>query len=531
MDVMPEILIPVLAVAALLVGATGTWSPCGFSMVETLGPGGHTGGRQTTAAACATFLPGAIVGALFTFGGLAMLGSLIHGAGSTVALVAAAMIALLAAVAEVRGVRIAPQIRRQLPEHWRRVMPMPVAAALYGMLLGLGFTTFVLTFGVWALAGISFALGVPEAGLAIGLGFGIGRALPVIAIAPIADRPLGQRLLTLMAERPGLYRGIRAADAMALLAAALVIGAATPALAEEPSDSTSPVPEAPTGATSPDEPLDESTVPDESVDEATDEATDENADDPGADPAANSPVSRMNAAANPATGPDGAFAFQRKSGKKSVVVVGGQSTTYDGSSPAFGPGMVLLARSKAVQILNSETGEVMGSFSAPGVDAVAASSEWVAYRVRQKGKDAIFVRQLNLDGTVDAKRRIVRSNRRGHLSRPSLNGSRLVYAVNRPTYSRILIKPLDGGSVIRARNSTSAVLTAPSLGDQQLAFVVTNRGGYELRLRNLGGGSERALRKTKHNRPLTSTAIGESRVYVTVQSGKKPNPRIISNRP
>ena len=41
--------------------------------------------------------------------------------------------------------RIVPQIRRQLPEHWRRAMPMPLAAALYGVLLGLGFTTFVLT--------------------------------------------------------------------------------------------------------------------------------------------------------------------------------------------------------------------------------------------------------------------------------------------------------------------------------------------------------------------------------------------------
>ena len=56
---------------------------------------------------------------------------------------------------------IVPQIRRQVPEHWRRVLPMPLAAALYGVLLGLGFTTFVLTFGVFALAAIAFALGDP----------------------------------------------------------------------------------------------------------------------------------------------------------------------------------------------------------------------------------------------------------------------------------------------------------------------------------------------------------------------------------
>ena len=31
-------------------------------------------------------------------------------------------------------------------------MPLPLAAGLYGVLLGLGFTTFILTFAVWALA-------------------------------------------------------------------------------------------------------------------------------------------------------------------------------------------------------------------------------------------------------------------------------------------------------------------------------------------------------------------------------------------
>ena len=47
-------------------------------------------------------------------------------------------------------------------------MPMPLAAALYGVLLGLGFTTFVLSFGVWALAGVSLAVGDPSLGLLLG---------------------------------------------------------------------------------------------------------------------------------------------------------------------------------------------------------------------------------------------------------------------------------------------------------------------------------------------------------------------------
>src|SRR5688500_10279268 len=136
-----------LAGAALLIGATGAFSPCGFSVVETLGPTGHTGGRRTTVAACIAFVPGAIAGGLLTFGSLALVGDLLHGAGGTVALAVAAAIAVAAALLELRGTRIVPQIRRQLPEHWRRLMPMPVAASLYGVLLGIGFTTFVLSFG------------------------------------------------------------------------------------------------------------------------------------------------------------------------------------------------------------------------------------------------------------------------------------------------------------------------------------------------------------------------------------------------
>ncbi len=183
-----------LACAALLIGLTGAWSPCGFSMVETIGLSGDGGRRRTTIASCIAFAPGAVVGGIATFGLLSALGELIHGVGGQAAYLVAAAIAIAAAVAEARGTRIVPQIRRQLPESWRWTMPMPVAAALYGILLGLGFTTFVLSFGVWALAGISLALGDPAAGLVIGAAFGVGRALPVVLVAPVVDRRIGSQV-------------------------------------------------------------------------------------------------------------------------------------------------------------------------------------------------------------------------------------------------------------------------------------------------------------------------------------------------
>ena len=62
-----------LAAAALLIGATGTFSPCGLSVIETIGPTGHLGGRRPTIAACLAFLPGAVAVGLLTFGSLAWL--------------------------------------------------------------------------------------------------------------------------------------------------------------------------------------------------------------------------------------------------------------------------------------------------------------------------------------------------------------------------------------------------------------------------------------------------------------------------
>jgi hypothetical protein len=219
------VLTATLMAAALAAGVTGAWSPCGFSMVETLAPHGYARRLRTSLAACATFALGALAGGAVTFGGLALLGAAL-GAGGPVALGLAAVVAVAAAAAEARGLRIAPQIRRQVPEAWRRVLPVPLAAAGYGVLLGLGFTTFVLSFAVWALAGASIALGDPALGLAMGVAFGAGRALPVIGLAPFAGTDRGGAITAAMCERPAILLSLRRVDAFALAACALALGTA-----------------------------------------------------------------------------------------------------------------------------------------------------------------------------------------------------------------------------------------------------------------------------------------------------------------
>ena len=211
-----------LVVAALVAGVAGAWSPCGFSMVDTLAPHGYARRMRVTLVACAAFAAGALAGGVATFGGLALLGDALGTGGGAAAAVAAAAL-LVAAAGDAAGRRIVPQVRRQVPEPWRRVLPVPLAAALYGVLLGLGFTTFVLTLAVWVLAGFSVALGNPVIGALVGVAFGLGRALPVAVMAPLAGAPTGLWLTELMAERPGILRGFRTVDALALSACAVAV--------------------------------------------------------------------------------------------------------------------------------------------------------------------------------------------------------------------------------------------------------------------------------------------------------------------
>lgn len=222
---MLSLLVAFGAVTAAVAGFAGAWSPCGFSMVDTIGTALGDARRLVMIFATATFTIGALAGGMVTFGGLSLLGELLgHGATGLRDALAGAL-ALAAAFADWRGWKIAPQIRRQVPERWRWIMPLPLACGLYGLLLGLGFTTFVLSFAVWALAGISFAANSAILGAVVGAAFGVGRALPVLWIAPRLGTERGDLALERLALEPRLWLGLRRLDAIGLtLCAAALAG-------------------------------------------------------------------------------------------------------------------------------------------------------------------------------------------------------------------------------------------------------------------------------------------------------------------
>jgi hypothetical protein len=455
----------ILAAAALLIGLTGTWSPCGFSMVETIGPTGHTGGRRTAVAASLTFVPGAVAGGILTFGALAAFGGLVHDAGR-LAYLAAAAVAAVAAVAEARGTPIVPQIRRQLPEHWRRVLPMPVAAAMYGVLLGLGFTTFVLSFGVWALAGISFAVGEENAGIVVGAAFGIGRAAPIALLAPLSDRTLGIRSLELMSERPALYRGARLGDALALVAAAAVLTAT-----------------------------------------ATAGAAQIEADD-AADPSVD--------------GPDLVWQLPDRSG---ILRREGQRIPLPGGHPAVGGPYVAVVAGPAIRILDRTNLGLINEVDAPGADAVAVSDSWLVYRARRDGRDVMLSRSIADPRSPGEERAISGASGLEQLGIPGLSGNLLVFAIAKPRVNRIVKYGLDTGAGRTILASRTDALSSPSVRRGQkstkLLYVRISGKRQRLMLKRLGGKGHGNSLYARRGRKvmLWSTALSAERAYVTLLQG------------
>ncbi|MEA2311224.1 MAG: hypothetical protein QOE28_1192 [Solirubrobacteraceae bacterium] len=423
----------VLVVAAVAAGITGAWSPCGFSMVDTLGPQGYAGRLRTTLLACATFAAGALAGGIATFAGLSALGRAL-GAGGAAAAAVAAVIALAAALGEARGTRIVPQVRRQVPESWRRVLPVPLAAGLYGILLGLGFTTFILSFAVWALAGVSVALGDPHLGLLIGLGFGAGRTLPVIVLAPAARTEWGADAHAAMAERPRILRALRAADAVALAACAAALLAA--------------------------------------------------------------PAQAATIFAQPATDPSadgGLLAFQRPGGS-GVLAQGKRRDAAPGAHPAVGGGLLAYLDAGGVQVRSRTDPAYALTLPATGADAVAVSAGWVAWRQREGSTDVLVASPL--PPAAPAPRRVASAGSPAQLGRPSLDASRLLFHVAGRSSSRIVQIDLPTGKRATLRTQARALLLNPSALGGKLLYVRSTYQRQQLLLGRLAPAStsgDRAL--------------------------------------
>jgi len=287
-------------------------------------------------------------------------------------------------------------------------MPVPLAAGLYGVLLGLGFTTFILTFAVWALAGVSVALGDPQLGLLVGLGFGLGRLLPVVILAPAAGRRWGIEAHAAMAERPGILRGLRVADAVALALCAVTLATA-PAQAAQRAH-----------------------------------AVARNASDPSA------------AGSVLAWSAPGGVGFLRN---------GGSTWKAPGAHPAVAAGRLAWLAGGAVHVEGAAPARL--AIPAPGADALAVAPAWVAWRAQENGRDVLHTAALPT-GTPGPSYTAPAGR---ELGRPALEGDALFFHRTTGTGSVIDRIDLTTGAQQTLRSQRRVLLLNPSAAGGRLVYV------------------------------------------------------------
>lgn len=179
-------------------------------MVETFTPAG-CGGRQRQVTAIACFTLASIAAAAALGAACGALGALVPQ--RRWLLVAAGMIAAVAALREAGILRFGvPDLRRQVPEHWRRTLPLPVWSSGYGAILGSGFGTYQPAGTYWVLLCAITATGRPALGAVCMALFGLARGLMVVVPG---RTPVGRFASG--------YRLIRPANALILFALAAVL--------------------------------------------------------------------------------------------------------------------------------------------------------------------------------------------------------------------------------------------------------------------------------------------------------------------
>lgn len=195
-------------------------------MIETITPA-VCGSRRRQRLALAGFTVGAVCASLVVGGLLGLTGSLL---GAQRAILAVAAVALVAAAREVGLLRIRlPQSRRQVPERWRAVLPLPVWSFGYGAGLGSGFVTFQPFATFWVACAAAVALARPLTAAVCFSFYGLGRALMVVWPRR------GHDDATAAVERLVQHRrGLARANAVALVTCAALLAAPTAGAAPEP---------------------------------------------------------------------------------------------------------------------------------------------------------------------------------------------------------------------------------------------------------------------------------------------------------
>lgn len=183
---------------AVLAAVRGLWSPCGLSMLSSLNPVSERARGHRFALTAAWYVGGAATGG-------ALLGAVTAAGAAAVAALpvgtawpwAAALVGALVSTASdsaTTGFAL-PVHPRQVDERWLGRYRRWIYAGGFGLQIGTGFATYIMTAAVYLSALLAVLTARPWAAFAVGLTFGTVRGLGILVTATTRDPARLRRLL------------------------------------------------------------------------------------------------------------------------------------------------------------------------------------------------------------------------------------------------------------------------------------------------------------------------------------------------
>jgi hypothetical protein len=432
-------------------------------MIDTITPAG-CGSRNRYVISLLAFAVAAVAAA-------ATLGAIVGAVGGlftpSVGILLAAALAVLGVVRELGIARISvPERSRQVPEHWRRELPLPVWSAGYGAGLGFGILTHQVVFTFWVVLAAVLAIGDPVVGaICVGL-FGAGRAA-MVGIPTFGTDGWRQRVLETMSRT---RRPLGWVNAFVVAAVALTL-VAQPALGMD-----APVG---TGQT---------------------------------DPAASGKTLARTVTAN---------------GISTVVVAapGRDPVRYENARhPALNSRLLAVTRNGGISILEWASGREVFRLDGP-IEKPAISWPWIAYLRKRNGSTSLELRNIPR-GT---RRVMATAGRREDLGRPAMRGGWLAWHFATGRRSQLWltnVRRLNRRTLIAS--SRTAIHINPSLTNTHIAWVDQSATTSRLVVRKINGDRQRSIaRVIGRDRIFWTTALTNKRAYVTRWSLRGRRSKII----
>jgi len=179
-------LLVTLAVA-VVAAIRGMWSPCGLSMLASLNPLSETARGNRFWLTAVWYVAGAVVGGALLGAGCAVAAwgyARLH-ATTSVTWIAVSVAALIAVASDtaVFG-RSLPDHPRQVDERWLVKYRRWIYAGGYGVQIGTGFATYIMTAAVYLVAVLAVLTGSAAQAASVALTFGLVRGLTIVVAAP-----------------------------------------------------------------------------------------------------------------------------------------------------------------------------------------------------------------------------------------------------------------------------------------------------------------------------------------------------------